>query len=127
MEQDKRAAATLRLLKIMDELREKCPWDRKQTFETLRGNTIEETYELADAITAHNMEGIKEELGDLLFAAVKAGRFLHVDSEQALTQACEKFIRRFRAVERLAQGESLDQMELAQLEELWARAKQQEG
>ena len=43
MEQDKRAAATLRLLKIMDELRAKCPWDRKQTFETLRGNTIEET------------------------------------------------------------------------------------
>ena len=40
MEQDKRAAATLRLLKIMDELREKCPWDRKQSFETLRGNTI---------------------------------------------------------------------------------------
>lgn len=69
----------------------------------------------------------QEELGDLLFAAVKAGRFLHVDSEQALTQACEKFIRRFRAVERLAQGESLDQMELAQLEELWAHAKQQEG
>ena len=55
MEQDKRAAATLRLLKIMDELREKCPWDRKQTFETLRGNTIEETYELADAILDRNM------------------------------------------------------------------------
>lgn len=64
MEQDKRAAATLRLLKIMDELREKCPWDRKQTFETLRGNTIEETYELADAILDRNMEGIREELGE---------------------------------------------------------------
>lgn len=63
MEQDKRAAATLRLLKIMDELREKCPWDRKQTFETLRGNTIEETYELADAILDRNMEGIREEPG----------------------------------------------------------------
>ena len=62
MEQDKRAAATLRLLKIMDELRAKCPWDRKQTFETLRGNTIEETYELADAILDRNMEGIREEL-----------------------------------------------------------------
>ena len=48
MEQDKRAAATLRLLGIMDELRAKCPWDRKQTFETLRDNTIEETYELND-------------------------------------------------------------------------------
>lgn len=70
MEQDKRAAATLRLLKIMDELREKCPWDRKQTFETLRGNTIEETYELADAILDRNMEGIREELGDLMLHIV---------------------------------------------------------
>lgn len=68
----------------------------------------------------------QEELGDLLFAAVKAGRFLHVDSEQALTQACEKFIRRFRAVEDMAQGKPLDEMELAQLEQLWAQAKQQE-
>ena len=85
----------------------------------------EELEELQTAVADHS--NVEEELGDLLFAAVKAGRFLHVDSEQALTQACEKFIRRFRAVERLAQGESLDQMELAQLEELWARAKQQEG
>jgi len=50
----------------MDELREKCPWDRKQTVETLRHMTIEETYELADAITEKDWEGIKEELGDLL-------------------------------------------------------------
>ena len=71
MEQDKRAAATLRLLKIMDELREKCPWDRKQTFETLRGNTIEETYELADAILDRNMEGIREELGDLMLSSTR--------------------------------------------------------
>ena len=70
MEQDKRAAATLRLLKIMDELREKCPWDRKQTFETLRGNTIEETYELADAILDRNMEGIREETVEQIFANV---------------------------------------------------------
>ena len=58
--------ATSRLLEIMDTLRRECPWDREQTFETLRNNTIEETYELADAITDKNMEGIKEELGDLL-------------------------------------------------------------
>ena len=98
MEQDKRAAATLRLLKIMDELREKCPWDRKQTFETLRGNTIEETYELADAITAHNMEGIKEELGDLLLHVVfysklgeEAGAFDYADVANAL---CDKLVYR---------------------------------
>ena len=58
--------ATARLLEVMDTLRRECPWDREQTFDTLRNNTIEETYELVDAITDKNMEGIKEELGDLL-------------------------------------------------------------
>jgi XTP/dITP diphosphohydrolase len=56
----------IRLVGIMDELREKCPWDREQTVETLRHMTIEETYELADSITEKNWKGIKEELGDLL-------------------------------------------------------------
>lgn len=55
-----------RLRLIMDELREKCPWDKKQTIQTLRQQTIEETYELADAITDNNWNGLKEELGDLL-------------------------------------------------------------
>src|SRR5271165_3182840 len=55
-----------RLVKIMDDLREKCPWDRKQTIQTLRPMTIEETYELADAITDKDWSNIKEELGDLL-------------------------------------------------------------
>ena len=58
--------ATARLLEVMDTLRRECPWDREQTFDTLRNNTIEEVYELADAIIDKNMEGIKEELGDLL-------------------------------------------------------------
>src|ERR1700712_1231173 len=55
-----------RLISIMDELREKCPWDKKQTKETLRQLTIEETFELADAITDDDWPGIKEELGDIL-------------------------------------------------------------
>ncbi len=55
-----------RLLTIMNELREQCPWDKKQTFESLRHLTIEETYELSDAILDHNLEEIKNELGDLL-------------------------------------------------------------
>ncbi len=54
------------LVKIMDDLREKCPWDKKQTIETLRPLTIEETYELTDAITNNDWKGIKEELGDLM-------------------------------------------------------------
>ncbi|MBN9297804.1 MAG: nucleoside triphosphate pyrophosphohydrolase [Filimonas sp.] len=58
--------AFLKLVKIMDELREQCPWDRKQTIQTLRPMTIEETYELADAITDESWKDIKEELGDML-------------------------------------------------------------
>jgi XTP/dITP diphosphohydrolase len=58
--------AFLKLVKIMDELREQCPWDKKQTIHTLRPMTIEETYELADAITAENWQHIREELGDLM-------------------------------------------------------------
>lgn len=58
------------MLDIMDELRVKCPWDRKQTFQSLRNNTIEETYELADAIADNDMESIREELGDLLLHVV---------------------------------------------------------
>jgi MazG family protein len=56
----------LKLVSIMDDLREKCPWDKKQTIQSLRQLTIEETYELADSITEENWKGIKEELGDLL-------------------------------------------------------------
>ena len=59
-----------RLVNIMDDLREKCPWDKKQTIQTLRQLTIEETYELADAITDNDWKGIKEELGDLLLHIV---------------------------------------------------------
>ena len=60
------ANSFLALVKIMDELRAQCPWDKKQTIHTLRPLTIEETYELADAITENDWKGVKEELGDLL-------------------------------------------------------------
>ncbi len=59
-----------RLLTVMAELREKCPWDRKQTFESLRANTIEETYELTTAIMKNDMQEIKKELGDVLLHVV---------------------------------------------------------
>ena len=67
---DARLKAFERLLIIMDELREKCPWDQKQTFESLRNLTIEETYELADAITTGNLNEIKGEIGDLFLHLV---------------------------------------------------------
>lgn len=67
---EKKLEAAARLLEVMDTLREKCPWDREQTFESLRSNTIEECFELVDAITDKNMEGIREELGDVLLHIV---------------------------------------------------------
>lgn len=67
---DKRLEAFGRLLDVMDELRVKCPWDRVQTFESLRSSTIEETYELVDALLDHDMKNVKKELGDLLLHVV---------------------------------------------------------
>ncbi len=87
-----------RLLDIMDELREQCPWDRKQTFETLSSLTIEETYELTDAIENQNYSEIKEELGDLLlhmvFYAKLGDEKKQFDIADALNGVCEKLIRR---------------------------------
>ena len=67
---EEQLAAFGRLLDIMDTLREKCPWDRKQTFDSLRQNTIEETFELATAISRHDMTEISKELGDVLLHVV---------------------------------------------------------
>ena len=87
-----------RLLTIMDELREQCPWDRKQTFKSLRKLTIEETYELADELLSENLEGIKEEVGDLLlhmvFYAKIASERGAWDIADALTTVCEKLVNR---------------------------------
>lgn len=66
----KTTGAVSRLVEIMDELRVKCPWDREQTIESLRKNTIEETYELVDAIDEGNLDHVREELGDLLLHIV---------------------------------------------------------
>lgn len=87
-----------RLLKIMDELREQCPWDRKQTMQSLRNLTIEETYELADAILAGDLEEVKEELGDIMlhmvFYAKIADEKGAFDIADALHAVCEKLIKR---------------------------------
>jgi len=82
----------------MDELREQCPWDRKQTIQTLRSMTIEETYELADAITESDWKGIKEELGDLLLHIVfyaKIGKEQgHFTLDDVITGINEKLVAR---------------------------------
>jgi MazG family protein len=82
MESEPVSDAFLRLVRIMDELREQCPWDRKQTIQTLRSLTIEELYELTDAVLSENWPGIKEELGDL---------FLHLLFYARIGKEQEKF------------------------------------
>ena len=95
---DNKLKATARVLEVMDTLREQCPWDREQTFASLRNNTIEEVYELVGAITDGDMEGIKEELGDVLLHIVfyskmadEQGKFNFADVCNAL---CDKLIYR---------------------------------
>lgn len=87
-----------RLLIIMDELREKCPWDKKQTIESLRHLTIEETYELADAILDNDLPNIKKELGDVLlhivFYARIASETKEFDIADVINSLCEKLISR---------------------------------
>jgi XTP/dITP diphosphohydrolase len=87
-----------RLLEIMDDLREKCPWDRKQTIQTLRQQTIEELYELTDAITDQDWKSIKEELGDLLLHIVfyaKIGKEQQQFTiDDVINGICEKLIYR---------------------------------
>ena len=87
-----------RLLTIMDDLREKCPWDKKQTLETLRHLTIEETYELGDAILDQNLNEVKNELGDLLlhivFYAKIGSETNDFDIADVCNAICEKLIHR---------------------------------
>jgi MazG family protein len=87
-----------RLVTIMDELREQCPWDKKQTIQTLRPLTIEETYELADAITEGDWKGIREELGDLLLHIVFYARLGNEQGQFSLDDVingiCDKLISR---------------------------------
>ena len=98
MKRSQQLSAFERLLDIMDELREQCPWDRKQTFESLRHLTIEETYELGDAILDNDLQEIKKELGDLLLHIVF---YAKIGSEQnafdigdVANEICDKLINR---------------------------------
>ena len=98
MKRSQQLSAFERLLDIMDELREQCPWDNKQTFESLRHLTIEETYELGDAILDNDLQEIKKELGDLLLHIVF---YAKIGSEQntfdigdVANEICDKLINR---------------------------------
>jgi len=115
-----------RLLIIMDELREKCPWDKKQTIESIRHLTIEETYELSDAILDKDIKNIKKELGDILlhivFYARIASETNEFDIKDVIDSLCEKLIHRHPHI----YGDvKVDNEE--QVKENWEKLKLKEG
>jgi XTP/dITP diphosphohydrolase len=126
MEQQPVAAAFLRLVSIMDDLREKCPWDKKQTIQTLRPLTIEEMYELTDAITENDWKGIKEELGDLLlhlvFYAKIGAEQQQFTLEEAIHGICDKLVHRHPHI--YGNVEVKDEEEVKQN---WEKLKLKEG
>ena len=91
---DEKLAAFGRLLDIMDKLREKCPWNRAQTIDTLRPMTVEEVYELSDAVLKHSEEDLKKELGDVMLHIVFYSRIAQeegrYDIADVLEKVCEK-------------------------------------
>ena len=124
---DPRLVAFQRLLDIMDELREKCPWDSVQTYETLRCLTIEETFELSEAIIDKDYNDMCKELGDLMlhivFYSKIASEEKKFDITQVLNQLCEKLIRRHPHI----YGETQAQ-DAQQVHENWEKIKlQKEG
>jgi len=115
-----------RLLDIMDDLREKCPWDKKQTLESLRHLTIEETYELGDAILDHDMPEIKKELGDLLlhivFYAKIGSETNDFDIADVANSICDKLIDRHPHI----YGDVVVENE-EQVKQNWEKLKLKEG
>jgi len=123
---DVRAKAFMRLVDIMDDLREKCPWDRKQTIHTLRKLTIEELYELVDAIVENDYQGIKEEVGDLflhlIFYSKIASEQNEFELDEALNAICEKLIKRHPHIYGDVKVESDDDVK-----KNWEQIKLEEG
>jgi len=116
----------MRLVSIMDDLREKCPWDKKQTVQTLRPLTIEEMYELADAITDNDWKGIKEEIGDLLLHIVFYAKIgteqQQFTLEEAIHGVCDKLV--FRHPHIYGDVQVKDEEEVKQN---WEKLKLKEG
>jgi len=120
------AVSFSKLVQIMDELREKCPWDKKQTVASLRQMTIEETYELADAITDNDWKGIKEELGDLLLHIVFYAKIGAEENQFQLSEVingiCEKLIARHPHIYGDVKAESAEEVK-----KNWENLKLKEG
>ncbi len=120
-----------RLLTIMDELREQCPWDRKQTLESLRHLTIEETYELSDAILENDLPEIRKELGDiqlhLIFYAKIASETGDFDMADVLNGICDKLISRHPHIYADSNGSKVVAETETQVKANWEQLKLKEG
>ena len=123
---DERLVAFERLLNIMDDLREKCPWDKKQTMETLRHLTIEETFELSDAILKNDKTEIKKEIGDILLHLVFYAKIGSETNDFNITDVinslCDKMIFRHPHIYSDVKVDSAEQVT-----ENWEKLKQKEG
>ena len=121
-----KAKAFIRLVEIMDRLREECPWDKKQTIDSLRYLTIEEMYELSDAILDKNMDEIKKELGDLMLHIVFYSRIAsekkHFDITDVLNSISDKLIHRHPHI----YGDVIAN-DVKQVKENWEKLKLKEG
>ena len=121
-----KAKAFIRLVEIMDRLREECPWDKKQTIDSLRYLTIEEMYELSDAILDENMDEIKKELGDLMLHIVFYSRIAsekkHFDITDVLNSISDKLIHRHPHI----YGDVVAN-DVKQVKENWEKLKLKEG
>ena len=121
-----KAKAFIRLVEIMDRLREECPWDKKQTIDSLRYLTIEEMYELSDAILDKNMDEIKKELGDLMLHIVFYSRIAsekkHFDITDVLDSISDKLIHRHPHI----YGDVVAN-DVKQVKENWEKLKLKEG
>lgn len=122
---DERAGSFLRLLKIMDELRDQCPWDKKQTIESIRHLTIEETFELSDAILKKDLTEIKKELGDILLHIVFYSRIASETGDfnikDVMDTLCEKLIFRHPHIYGDIKAETPEQVS-----QNWEQLKQKE-
>ena len=122
---EEKLAAFGRLLDIMDDLREKCPWDRKQTFDSLRQNTIEETYELATAISRRDMNEISKELGDVLLHVVFYAKMGSEENEFDIADVCNRLCDKLIFRHPHVYGEAAAQ-NAEEVSQLWEQVKLKE-
>lgn len=123
---EEKLAAFGRLIDILDELRIKCPWDRKQTLESLRPNTIEETYELCDALINHDLHNICKELGDVLLHVVFYAKIASETNDFDIADVCNQLSDKLVFRHPHVFGDTAGINKAEEVSQLWEQVKQKE-